>query len=61
MIALFVESFTLMCYLFSVYFFASEFPNRLEIIWCSENVYQILLGVLSVLYLRTKHWAKKEI
>ena len=61
MIALFIESFTLMCYLTSVYFFASGFPNRIEIIWCAENVYQILLGILSVLYLRTNHWVKKEI
>jgi len=61
MIALFVESFTLVCYLTSVYLFTSQFPNRLEIIWCSENVYQVLLGVLSVLYLRTGHWMKKKI
>ena len=61
MIALFVEAFTLVCYLSSVYFFAMTFPNRIEIIWCSENVYQILLCLLSVLYLRTNHWTKKEI
>ena len=61
MIALFLESITLMCYLASVYFFASEFPNRIEIIWCAENVYQVLIGLLSVLYLRTNHWVKKEI
>ena len=61
MIALFLESLTLVCYLTSVYFFASQFPNRLEIIWCSEIVYQILLGLLSVLYLRTNHWMKKKI
>ena len=61
MIALFVESFTLFIYLASVFFFVSQFPNRLEIIWCSEYVYQILLGLLSVLYLRTNHWTKKKI
>ena len=61
MIALFLESFTLMCYLASVYLFARGFPNRLEIIWCAEIVYQIMIGLLSVLYLRTNHWAKKEI
>jgi len=61
MIALFVESVTLMCYLASVYFFASHFPNRVEIIWCAENVYQIMLCVLSVWYLRTNHWVKKRI
>ena len=61
MIALFVESFTLVCYLASVYLFAIEYPNRLEIIWSSEIVYQVVLALLSVLYLRTNHWAKKEI
>ena len=61
MIALFLEIITLMCYLASVYFFASEFPNRIEIIWCGENVYQVVLGLLSVWYLRTNHWKKKVI
>ena len=61
MIALFVESFTLVCYLASIYYFTSQFPNRLEIIWCGENVYQLLLGLLSILYLRTNHWMKKKI
>jgi len=61
MIALFIESFTLVCYLASIYFFSVQYPDRIEIIWCGENVYQILLGLLSVLYLRTNHWVKKEI
>ena len=61
MIALFVESLALVCYLASVYYFATNFPDRIEIIWCSESIYQILLGLLSVLYLRTNHWKKKEI
>ena len=61
MVALFIEAFTLMCYLFSVHFFAYGYPNRIEIIWCSESVYHVLLGLLSVLYLRTNHWVKKEI
>ena len=60
MIALFLESFTLVCYIASVYFFASQYSNRIEIIWCAEYVYHILLGLLSVLYLRTNHWVKKE-
>jgi putative MATE family efflux protein len=61
MIALFIEGFTLICYLVSVYYFATNFSDRIEIIWSAEFVYQIVLGVLSVLYLRTNHWAKKEI
>jgi Na+-driven multidrug efflux pump len=60
-IALILETLTLVCYLASVYFFVLLFPNRIEIIWSAENVYQIVLGLLSVWYLRTKHWVKKEI
>ena len=60
MIALFVETFSMLCYLAAVYFFALKFSNRLEIIWSSEIVYQVVLAVLSVLYLRTNHWKKKE-
>jgi len=50
-----------MCYVGSVYFFASQYPNRIEIIWCAEFVYHTLLGLVSILYLRTNHWVKKEI
>jgi putative MATE family efflux protein len=61
MIALFIEGFTLMCYLASVYYFTTHFSDRIEIIWCGEFVYQIVIGLLSVWYLRTNHWMKKEI
>ena len=60
-IALYLESGTLFIYLFFVYYFAKNFPNRLEIIWLSENIYSFLLGIVSILYLRSKHWVKKEI
>lgn len=61
MIALFVESFTTVFYLVAVYYFATSFSDRVEIIWCAEYVYQIMIGGLSILYLRTNHWKKKEI
>jgi Na+-driven multidrug efflux pump len=61
MIALLIETFTLMCYLASVYYLATNFSDRLEIIWCGEYVYQIVIGLLSVWYLQTNHWVKKEI
>jgi putative MATE family efflux protein len=61
MIALFVETFALVCYVATVYFLAMKFPNNLEIIWGAENAYHVVLIVLSVLYLRTNHWRKKEI
>jgi Na+-driven multidrug efflux pump len=61
MIALFLETLTIVCYLSSIYFLASEFPNRIEIIWSAEIVYQIVIGLLSVFYLRTNHWVNKKI
>jgi len=61
MIALFLETITLSCYIASILFFASRFPNRMEIIWSAEIVYQIVIVFLSVFYLRTNHWVKKEI
>ena len=60
MIALFVESSALVFYLVSIFIFASNYPNRLEIIWCSEIVYQVFLGLFSVIYLRTGHWKNKK-
>jgi len=61
MIALFLESTMLVGYLASIYLFVNNFPNRMEVIWCSEIVCAVLIGLLSVLYLRTNHWVKKEI
>ena len=60
-IALFLESSTLTVYLYLVFIFANNFPSNLEIIWSSEIIYNILLGIASVLYLRSYHWVKKEI
>ena len=60
-IALFLESSAIFIYLFFVFSFAKNYPNRLEIIWFSENIYTVLLGVFSVFYLRSKHWRKKKI
>jgi len=60
-IALLLESATLAIYIFFVYYFSTNYPNRLEIIWFSENIYSFLLGVASILYLRSYHWVKKEI
>lgn len=61
MIALFIEGITLVVYLIAIYMLANNFPRNLELIWCSEIVYQIALGALSVWYFTGKHWQKKKI
>ncbi|MDR1762097.1 MAG: hypothetical protein LBR55_06570, partial [Bacteroidales bacterium] len=61
MIALFVESITLVAYLIAIYLLAKHFPHKLELIWGGEIVYQIVLGVLSVWYFSGTHWQKKKI
>ena len=60
-IALFVETSVTVCYLASILFCVSKFPDRIEIIWSSEIIYYVLLGIFSMLYLMTGHWKKKVI
>ncbi len=61
MIALFVESITLVVYLVTIYLLATHFPHNLELIWGGEIVYQIVIGLLSVWYFSGTHWQKKKI
>ncbi len=61
MVALFVESITLVAYLIAIYLLATYFPHNLELIWGSEIVYQIVLGLLSIWYFSGTHWQKKKI
>jgi putative MATE family efflux protein len=61
MMAMFLEAFTLACYLGSIHFFALHYPHNLEVIWSAEIVYQIVLGLLSLWYFSSKHWTRKRI
>jgi len=60
-IALFLETITLIFYVLIANYFAHNFANNLEIIWTVEIFYNLLLGFISILYLKTNHWMKKEI
>jgi putative MATE family efflux protein len=61
MIALFLETISIAAYFVAIYTLAANYPTRIEYIWSSEIVYQLFIGALSILYLRTNHWVKKEI
>ncbi len=60
-IAMFIETFAVVIYVFVAYFLASNFADRISMVWFTEVVYYVLLGVGSFIYLSTKHWTKKEI
>ncbi len=60
-ISFIIEVITLFFYLSFVYYTAIYHPYPVHIVWMSEFVYWIIIGVSSYLYLQTGHWRKKEI
>lgn len=59
--ALILESFVLVAYTFSVWFFAGYLKLNVEWVWTSEFTYGAFLGLLSYLYLRKAKWQHKKI
>lgn len=59
--ALLLESFVLIAYTFSVWFFASYIGTKVEWVWTSEITYGLLIGLVSVAYLKAGQWHKKKI
>ena len=59
--ALILESFVLIAYTFSVWFFASYIATKVEWVWTSEFTYGALIGLASFLYLKLATWQKKKI
>lgn len=59
--ALLLESVVLVFYTCSVWFFASYIGSRVEWVWTSEITYGVLIGTVSLLYLRLAHWQRKKI
>lgn len=59
--ALLLESVVLVAYTLSVWFFASYIGTHVEWVWTSEITYGILIGILSLLYMKLAHWQKKKI
>jgi putative MATE family efflux protein len=60
-ISLIIELIAVVVYLTTAYLLAIHFKSPTHIIWSSENVYFILLGALSLIYLRTGKWKNKTI
>lgn len=59
--ALLLESFVLVAYTFSVWFFASYVGTRVEWVWTSEFTYGALIGLVSFFYMKFSNWQKKKI
>lgn len=59
--ALFLESFVLIAYTFSVWFFASWINTKVAWVWTTEITYGVLIGILSLAYLKTARWQQKKI
>lgn len=59
LIALIVETITIFFYLSTVYVLVYIFDSALELVWASEFIYAIILGLGSYLYLKYGKWKPK--
>lgn len=59
--ALILEMIVLVAYTASVWFFASYVGTHVEWVWTSEITYGVLIGIVSLLYMKFAHWQKKKI
>lgn len=59
--ALYLELIVLVIYLVFVLLATFVFPATLQQIWCAEFIYNIGLGVVSVLYMRFAKWLQKRV
>ncbi|MDR1950761.1 MAG: MATE family efflux transporter [Bacteroidales bacterium] len=60
-IALVIEIFTTIAYVFTIYTLANMFTDRISLVWLSEIVYAVVMAIGSIIYLSTDHWTKKQI
>jgi Na+-driven multidrug efflux pump len=59
--ALIIESFTLVIYIFWIWFTAIHLKASLVVCWTAEWIYAFLLSLLSFLYFRYGKWQNKKI
>lgn len=59
--SLLIEFITIIIYLIGAYYIAIVFKAKLEYVWCSEFIYFILLGGLSILYMKYGNWKQIEV
>ena len=60
-VAFYIDVITTAIYIFSIYIFTQMFADRIALVWLSEIVYAVVVGIASVIYLSTNHWKKKVI
>lgn len=60
-IAMIIEVVTIIIYLIFTYLLAVVYKLPVHIVWLSEFVYFIIMGIMSYLYLRTGHWKKIKV
>ncbi|MCE1199928.1 MAG: hypothetical protein LWW85_13245 [Marinilabiliales bacterium] len=56
-----IEAFTLMAYLGYTWFVAVKLKLHVEWVWGAEYVYFLLIGILSIVYLKKGSWRHKQI
>lgn len=59
--ALLLEMIVLVAYTASVWFFAYVIATRIEWVWTSEITYGVLIGFVSLIYLKFANWQKRNI
>jgi len=59
--ALTIEIVTIAVYLLVAYYLAVYLKLSIELVWMSEYVYFLMLGLLSYLYLKSGKWRKKQV
>ena len=60
-VSLIIEVIAMVLYLSLAYYLAIIAGSSIEIIWCTEYLYFLTLGILSFWYLKTGNWTKKVI
>jgi Na+-driven multidrug efflux pump len=60
-ISLLIELVAVIVYLITAYVLAITLKLPTHIVWCSEYLYFFILGLLSILYLKTGKWKYKTI
>lgn len=59
--ALTIEIITISIYLFVAWFLAVHLKLSIELVWTSEYIYFLMLGLLSYFYLKSGNWRKKRV
>ena len=61
MVAFVLESAVLVLYIGYILLVTKIFPAPVEVIWCAEILYALLLGTVSYLYLKKGKWHGKQV